>query len=142
MQQRIRWSNIERVTVARILEDHLREGCGSGQAFRDLVEVIEADGGEGLDLDLDAVSRISASGLGRLVLLRNLVSRQDGMIRLRNVIGRVREALAVTRLDQLFEIQTEAESHPDSQPAEIDESVSIAEPCSEDRLGGCNHSAA
>jgi len=60
-------------------------------------------------LDLTRVSIIDAGGLGVMLELRAQLELRGTEFRLRNVTTLVREVLAITRLDEVFEILNERE---------------------------------
>jgi anti-anti-sigma regulatory factor len=58
-----------------------------------------------LELDLGSVESLTAGGLGTLVTLHTALRTRGGGPTLRNVGGHVYEVLAVTHLNQLFEVR-------------------------------------
>jgi anti-anti-sigma factor len=64
----------------------------------------EVSVGERLLLDLQSIRYVSSTGLGALVAFNRRVCSAGGRFALLNVAPVVREALAVTRLDQIIEV--------------------------------------
>jgi anti-anti-sigma factor len=66
--------------------------------------VLPPEGRPRLELDLGRVESLNASGLGTLVTLHTALRTRGGGLTLCNVGNRVYEVLAVTRLNQLFDV--------------------------------------
>ena len=60
-------------------------------------------------LDLDAVSKVDAGGLGTLVFLHEWTRAVSGELKLMNVPQKIRELLALTKLDHVLEVSGSAE---------------------------------
>lgn len=81
-----------------------------GDESRALVAAVEAALGEGrrkLVLDLGRVSWVNSSGLGTLHKCWSLVRAREGWFKLTNVNSRVRQVLAVSHFDDIFESYTD-----------------------------------
>jgi len=76
----------------------------SDSVLRDRIAALLQEGRRQFAIDLVRVSHIDTSGLTTLVGAYIGVQKQNGRIVLLNAAARVRELLAVTRLNTLFEV--------------------------------------
>ena len=80
------------------------------KTYRQLTEVVESLSQETppptrVTLDMQAVDYIDSVGLGSLIKVFTTVKRAGGVLVISNAPLSVRESLAMTRLDQLLELE-------------------------------------
>jgi anti-anti-sigma factor len=92
------------VTVVRVAADDLSEV--NAQAVGDeLFQLAAQKAGGRLELDLADVHFLTSTALGKFIALHKRVSAGGGRLALTNVVGRVWEVFAVTRLDQFLDVR-------------------------------------
>jgi anti-anti-sigma factor len=89
------------------VEDHLRAPVNS--ALRHDVHALLRRGERRLELDLAAVQRIDAAGVGELIRTLNMTVAVNGALRIVNASGRVREMLERARLFDVLAGEREVE---------------------------------
>jgi anti-anti-sigma factor len=100
-----------RQTVVVILDpDDL--SSGADRAREPCTKLAEQAAGKVLELDLDRVGSVEASGLGLLVRLHKQMKDSGGRLVLRNPRPLVADVLRVTHLDRLLAIVSEPEADP------------------------------
>jgi anti-sigma B factor antagonist len=91
-------------TVLRLSGCDALDEYNSPAIGEQLASLASATPGERLLLDLEGIRYVSSTGLGALVACDRRVRAGGGCFALVNVGPLVREALAVTRLDQVLDI--------------------------------------
>ncbi len=81
-------------------------GEANARAFRDWVRSALGPGHRNIEIDLAQTAFIDSAGLGALIALHKTAVGRQGRLTLRNPQPGVRQILALTRLDGLFEIVT------------------------------------
>jgi anti-anti-sigma factor len=94
-----RFHTIARVAGCNRLTDENLESIG-----QELSSLAENGGGKHLLLDLEAVEYLDAVALGKLVGLNKRLRAVGGRLTVSNPRPAVREILAATRMDHLFDI--------------------------------------
>ena len=89
------------VTVLKL--QGLMDGSKGCQAFRTLVEELAAAGPKKVLVDLGGVSWLNSRGLGILHACHRTIQGAGGSLKLTRLNPRVRQVLAVSRFDTLFE---------------------------------------
>lgn len=89
------------VTVLKL--EGLMDGGKGCQAFRTLVEELAAEGPRKVVVDLGRVSWLNSQGLGALHACHRAIQGSGGALKLSQLNPRVRQVLAVSRFDTLFE---------------------------------------
>jgi len=89
------------VTVLRL--EGLMDGGKGCQALRSLVESLAAQGPKKVVVDLARVSWLNSQGLGVLHACHRAIQGSGGSLKLTHLNPRVRQVLAVSRFDTLFE---------------------------------------
>lgn len=83
-----------------------RIALGEGTAsLREAVRGLLAGGAKKILLHLEHVDSVDSAGLGELVRLSSSIQRHGGKLKLVNPSAKVRELLATTKLDRVFEIE-------------------------------------
>jgi anti-anti-sigma factor len=88
-------------TPNRLTSDHRLE---FRRAVLEHLDQAARDGADAVELDMAATLEFDASGLGVLVLLRKRAAERGLPVRLCNAPRVVRQMLAATRLDTLFDL--------------------------------------
>ena len=85
---------------------------GDGERMlKDRVGSVVRDGPRQLLLDLSEVTYVDSAGLGELVRAYTAVNRNGGTLKLLGLAKRIKDLLALTRLQTVFEIfETEQEA--------------------------------
>jgi anti-sigma B factor antagonist len=88
-----------------ILETSGRVTLGEGSStLRRTIRELAQNGSTQIVLDMAEVDYMDSSGLGELMASRTTVLSFGGQLKLLNVSPRVRDLLAVMRVDRIFEI--------------------------------------
>ncbi len=95
-------------TVARINDHTTLDEYNSRGVFQELSRLADEVATGLLVLDLDGIRYVTSAALGMLVSLNRKVRTAGGRLTLANAGEVVQETLAVTRLDQVIEVQTAA----------------------------------
>ncbi len=90
---------------ARILDETKLEQLG-----RDLVEMLEKSTEERVILDFRNVRFMSSSMLGKLVLVNKKAAEFKVKLKLCSIDSEIRQVFKITKLDKVFEIETDEAS--------------------------------
>ncbi len=90
------------IAPVRLTSDHRLE---FRRAALEALEQAAAAGAGAVEVDMRACSEMDASGLGVLVLLQKRSRERDLATRLLHATRAVRQMIAVTRLESLFEFE-------------------------------------
>jgi anti-sigma B factor antagonist len=98
-------ANSRHIAGVTVLDLSGRVAIGTDtDALRERLMAVFNSGEHSILLNMDGVSSIDSAGLGELVATYSLLVRRGAMVRLLNVTGRLAHLLALTQLDQLFDI--------------------------------------
>lgn len=97
------------ITVLEITEPRIFEGSSFAAIRRDLLEAVGPPAGRRFVLDFKAVELMSSEMLGLLITVYRDVSESGGRLVLAGVRPVVLKVFQVTRLDQLFRIESDVE---------------------------------
>lgn len=75
-----------------------------GQKFRNALDEIGPET-QSLELDFANVEFIDSAGLGMLLVLRDMCHNKNISVTLRSVHGQVEKVFAISKFDQLFNLQ-------------------------------------
>ncbi len=109
-QQRLDVSEVGDVTIVRFRDRRITEGRRIQQMAEELFHLVEGDGRNKLLVSLSSVDFMSSAALGKLITLEKKAKARGSMLKLCNVCPQLSLVLAVTRLDRLFDIETD-EAH-------------------------------
>ena len=70
-----------------------------------LVAVLLGRGFQHITFDLNAVTHIDSTGMGRFIDTYSKLKKSGGSVRIVGAMGSVREMFKITRLDSIFQIQ-------------------------------------
>jgi anti-sigma B factor antagonist len=72
--------------------------------FHEFAKKLIAEGARSIVVDMKRISYIDSAGLGQLLSIYATLKNKGGSLKLQNVDARVKEALNITNLLQIFEI--------------------------------------
>lgn len=83
----------------------------SGAVFCKTISRLLEEGRRSILLNLNGVTHIDSTGLGELIASFNILSKNDGRVKLLHLTKRVRELMTITKLLTVFEVyENEAEA--------------------------------
>ena len=88
--------------------------------LRDRIAELIARGRQDIVVNLSQVAQVDTSGLKQLLAAHLVVARLGGHLRLANPTKRIRDLLAITRLNSLFELYDTEQAAIDSFAANAD----------------------
>jgi anti-sigma B factor antagonist len=98
------------VTVL-VVSGEITLNSGGGQALKQKVASLMAEGRRQLVLELGGVTYVDSAGLGQLVQVQMTMSGQGGVLKLANMGPRLLQLLTVAKLTRIFVFYgTEAEA--------------------------------
>jgi anti-sigma B factor antagonist len=97
--------SVKGVTIVTFLYPQILDLAVIQELGDDLFALVEQDGRTSLVLDFRIVEFLSAAMIGNLVILDKKVKEKSGRLVLCNLTLVIKEVLAITRLDKVFEIE-------------------------------------
>lgn len=97
---------IERATGGPVVYFIGRLSFADAAMFQNIAETIRKEAGQSWRLVFEELEFIDSAGLGMLLMVRDLVSRGGGSIRVGGATGQVRKALDLARFGELMTIET------------------------------------
>ena len=92
------------VTIVRFIKNRALDSMAISQMSDSLFQAVDQESAVKLVINLHAVTFISSIALNRLILLKNLITQRDGLLKLVEMTSEVRQVFEVSRLDTLFDI--------------------------------------
>jgi anti-sigma B factor antagonist len=93
------------VTVVRVRDGDLLDETAIEDLGQELFQLIESEDRRHLVLDFSLVEFLTSAVLGKLITLHKKVAARGGRMKLCRICPNIREVLAITKLDGVFEIE-------------------------------------
>lgn len=107
-QHHVEVSDSQGVTLVRLLDRQLIDGCEVENLGQELFQLIEAENRKKLVLDFSSVAFLSSAALGKLIVLHKKMKARNGLMKLCGICPEIRDVFAVTKLNRLFDIECTA----------------------------------
>ena len=104
---RLEVSEVGGVTVIRFVDRKILDEANIQELGKELFALVEEDNRKSLLLNFSNVEFLSSAALGKLITLDKKVKAHGGKLKLCNIRPEIHEVFAITRLDRLFDIQTD-----------------------------------
>jgi anti-anti-sigma factor len=105
-RQSLHWTElVNGVTLVTFLDRKILDLNAIQELGDKLIAMVEQDRRTALVLDFQIVEYLSTAMIGNLVILDKKVKEKSGRLVLCNLTPVIKEVFAVTRLDQVFEIE-------------------------------------
>jgi anti-sigma B factor antagonist len=106
-KQRLDVSEVGDVTVVRLRDRRITEDRKIDQWAQELYDLVDAEDRKKLLVSLSSVDFLSSAALGKLITLDKKAAARGGLLKLSNVCPNLSQLFSVTRLDRLFDIETD-----------------------------------
>lgn len=103
-------SNQEGVTVVSFVHSKLLDETNIHELGENLLKLIEIDPNIKMVINFDSVEYLSSAVLGKLMAIHKKVSVGKGKVVLCGIVPNVLEVFKITKLDKLFNIESDIKS--------------------------------
>jgi anti-sigma B factor antagonist len=105
--KRLDVSEVGDVTVVHFRDQRIIDDLGIQETGQELFQLVEEEGRRKLLLNFASVGFMSSAALGKLITLNKKMKGQGGAVKMCNIRPEIHEVFTITRLDRLFDIQTD-----------------------------------
>jgi len=104
--QRLEVSDVGDIAVIRFVDRRILDATNIEELGDELFELVEQQGRKKLLINFTDVEFLSSAALNKLIILDKKVKTNDGKLVLSDLRPEIVEVFAITRLDQLFTIES------------------------------------
>ncbi len=97
------------ITLVGFLDRNILEEATIQHIGDQISDIIDATPNPRILINFDNVDHLSSAALGMLITINNKVRHKSGQLRLANINTQIYEVFAITKLNKLFQIHSDAE---------------------------------
>ena len=103
--RRIELNEVRDVSVVRFIDRKILDEAAIGELGEELFALVETENRSAILLNFSDVEFLSSAALGKLITLDKKVKAAGGKLKLCNIRPQIYEVFAITKLNNLFDIQ-------------------------------------
>ena len=109
--RRIELSEVRDVSVVRFVDRKILDEASIGELGEEMFALVESENRGSILLNFSDVEFLSSAAMGKLITLDKKVKAAGGKLKLCNIRPQIYEVIAITKLNNLFDIhETEDEA--------------------------------